>query len=136
MALSFPASPAVGEVFSSAGGRAWKWTGARWQSIPQPANWQSAAYTGDGTTTTYAIPGTLADDNPAAVSVVIQGVTQEPGTDYTVNATTGILTTSSPVPNGSRIVIRHLQVLPSPTSLSAEQLGALTANSVIDGGSF
>lgn len=135
MPLSFPATPAPGDVYTAAT-RAWKWSGARWQSIPLPVNWQSAAYTGDGTTTTFAIPGTLADDNPAAVSVVIQGVTQEPGQDYTVSAATGLLTTSSPVPSASRIVIRHLQVLPSPTSLSAEQLGALTANSVIEGGSY
>ena len=135
MALSFPSTPATGDVFTS-GTRSWRWTGARWQSVPQPVNWQSAAYSGDGTTSTFIIPGTLADDNAAALSVVIQGVTQEPGQDYTVSASSGILTTSTAVPSGSRIVIRHLQLLPSPSSLSAEQLGALTANSVIEGGSF
>jgi hypothetical protein len=34
------------------------------------------------------------------------------------------------------MVVTVLGLLPSPTSLSAEQLGALTATSVIDGGSF
>ena len=43
---------------------------------------------------------------------------------------------SDPLASGDKIVITRPILLPSNTTLSAEQIGALTNTSVIDGGSF
>ena len=134
MALSFPSTPTAGDLFTGSG-RTWRWTGARWQTVPKPFNAQSTTFTGTGSQTVFTVAN-LTDNNPSNIWVVINGVTQEPGSDYSVNATAGTVTLTSPLPASNKMVVTVLGLLPSPTSLSAEQLGALTATSTIDGGSF
>jgi hypothetical protein len=102
-----------------------------------PLNFQTTRHTGNGTTTAFQPPGTLtAADSPSAISVTINGVTQEPGSDYTLNTATNRVVLTSALPLGDKIVITRPILLPSASTLTAEQLGALTATSVIDGGSF
>jgi hypothetical protein len=102
-----------------------------------PISYQTTRYDGDGTATAFAPPGTLtASDSPSAISVTINGVTQEPGSDYTLNVATNRVVLSSALPLGDKIVITRPILLPSNSTLSAEQLGALTATSTIDGGSY
>jgi hypothetical protein len=134
MALSFPSTPTAGDLFTGSG-RTWRWTGARWQTVPKPFNAQSTTFTGNGSQTAFSVAN-LTDNNPSNIWVVINGVTQEPGSDYSVDAPAGTVTLTSPLPALNKIVVTTLGLLPSPTSLSAEQLGALTATSTIDGGSY
>ena len=102
-----------------------------------PLSFQTTRYDGDGTAFTFAPPGTLTNsDSPSAISVTINGVTQEPGSDYTLNIATNRVVLTSALPLGDKIVITRPILLPSNSTLTAEQLGALTATSVIDGGSF
>jgi hypothetical protein len=102
-----------------------------------PISFQTTRYDGDGTTAAFAPPGTLTEsDSPSAVFVTINGVTQEPGSDYILNISTNRVVLSDPLSSGDKIVITRPILLPSNTTLSAEQIGALTNTSVIDGGSF
>jgi hypothetical protein len=41
MALSLPASPAVGQTFT-ASGRTWSWTGAAWELVPANSSGMNA----------------------------------------------------------------------------------------------
>jgi hypothetical protein len=102
-----------------------------------PISYQTTRYDGDGTTFSFAPPGTLtASDSPSAISVTVNGVTQEPGSDYTLNISTNRVVLTSALPLGDKIVITRPILLPSASTLTAEQLGALTATSTIDGGTF
>jgi hypothetical protein len=102
-----------------------------------PISFQTTRYDGDGTTAAFAPPGTLTEsDSPSAVFVTINGVTQEPGSDYILNISTNRVVLSDPLSSGDKIVITRPILLPSNTTLTAEQIGALTNTSVIDGGSF
>ena len=102
-----------------------------------PLSYQTTRYDGDGTAFSFAPPGTLtASDSPSAISVTINGVTQEPGSDYTLNTATNRVVLTSALPLGDKIVITRPILLPSASTLTAEQLGALTATSTIDGGSY
>jgi hypothetical protein len=102
-----------------------------------PLSFQTTRHDGDGTTTAFAPPGTLtASDSASAILVTVNGVTQEPGSDYTLNIATNRVVLTAPLPLGDKIVITRPLLLPSNSTLTAEQLGALTATSVIDGGSF
>lgn len=96
---------------------------------------QSFTFAGNGTTTVFSVSG-LADNNAANASVAINGVSQEPGSDYQVNASSQTVTMSQPIPVGSKLVITTLNLLPTDTTLSAEQIGALSSTSIIDGGAF
>lgn len=105
-------------------------------SLP-PLSYQTTRYDGDGTTFSFAPPGTLtASDSPSALTVTINGVVQEPGSDYTLNVATNRVVLDSALPLGDKIVITRPILLPSAPALTAEQLGALTNTSTIDGGSF
>ena len=102
-----------------------------------PISFQTTRYDGDGTAFTFAPPGVLtASDSPSALSVTVNGVTQEPGSDYEINVATNRVVLTDPLPSGDKIVITRPILLPSNSTLTAEQLGALTATSTIDGGSF
>jgi hypothetical protein len=102
-----------------------------------PISFQTTRYDGDGTTAAFAPPGTLTEsDSPSAVFVTINGVTQEPGSDYILVVSTNRVVLSSALATGDKIVITRPILLPSNTTLTAEQLGALTNTSVIDGGSY
>jgi len=102
-----------------------------------PISYQTTRHDGDGTTLAFAPPGTLtASDSPSAILVTINGVTQEPGSDYALDVSTNRIVLISALPLGDKIVITRPILLPSASTLTAEQLGALTATSIIDGGSF
>lgn len=74
------------------------------------------AFTGDGVTVNYALsasPGAIGN-----LAVFIGGLIQAPTADYVwVSGTT--LTFTSPPPNGSRILVRYAQALPSGGSVDA-----------------
>lgn len=71
----------------------------------QFSNWQYNTYAGDGVTTTFVLSG-----NPtvaANMDVSLHGVTQVPGTDFTVSGTS--LTFAVAPPNGVKILARYGQ---------------------------
>lgn len=96
-------------------------------------SFQSFTFAGNGTTTVFSVSG-LADNNPSNTFVQINGVSQEPGSDYTVNASAQTVTMAQPIPNGSKLVVTTLGLIPVNTTLNLT--GALTPTSVIDGGAF
>lgn len=105
-------------------------------SLP-PLSFQTTRYDGDDIAFTFAPPGTLTNsDTPSALSVTVNGVTQEPGADYTLDIPANRVVLTSPLPLGDKIVITRPILLPSNTTLTAQQIGALTNTSTIDGGSF
>jgi hypothetical protein len=96
-----------------------------------PISYQSITHLGDGTLTAFAPPGTLtASDSPSAISVAINGVTQEPVADYTLDIPANRVVLSDPLPLGDKIVITRPILLPSNSTLSAEQLGAATTQAL------
>jgi hypothetical protein len=58
--------------------------------------------TGDGVATTFPIDGLVSSD-PEHVLVALNGVTQTPGTDYTVSEATGAITFDAPPASGMQI---------------------------------
>lgn len=60
-----------------------------------------------GTTATYSVGG-LASSNPAHVLVALNGVTQAPGTDYTVSEASGTITFDSAPAAGTQIACTAL----------------------------
>lgn len=80
------------------------------------SDWKYDVFTGDGTTTQYAL-----QDNPgniANLDVSLSGVTQLPGTDYTISG--NILTFSTPPPNGVSVLARYGQAA-TQTNVSYSQ---------------
>lgn len=81
-----------------------------WNQIAKIGTVQLAvdSFTGDGSTTTFAMSQTESD--PTAVAVFIGGVYQQPTTNYTVNGSSAITFTSPPPAPGvnpNQIVIIH-----------------------------
>jgi hypothetical protein len=74
--------------------------------LPQSGLISSAKTTlaGNGVAKTFTITG-LKSSDPNHVIVTINGVTQEPTTDYLVNQGAGTITFSVAIPNGSKIVV-------------------------------
>lgn len=95
-------------------------------------DFNSFTFSGNGTQTVFSVTG-LADNNPSNTFVNINGVSQEPGSDYQVNATSQTVTLSSPLPNGNKLVITTLGLIPVETTGTP---GGLTNTSVVDGGVF
>lgn len=93
---------------------------------------QTFTFSGDSLTTVFNVSG-LANDNPSNTFVWINGVGQEPGTDYQVAASSQTVTMSSAVETGDKLVITTLGLIPVETTGTA---GGLTSTSVIDGGVF
>lgn len=60
--------------------------------------------TGDGSTKIFSING-LKSSDPNLVIVTINGVVQEPTTDYTVSQGAGTITFTQSIPNGAKIVV-------------------------------
>ena len=69
---------------------------------PVYGKFEKQSFTGDGTTTTYALD--YSAPNASSLLVSVGGVIQEPGVSYNVNATPQIMFTEAP-PNGSRVYI-------------------------------
>ena len=84
--------------------------------LPQAGMVSSAktTLTGNGTLKTFSITG-LKSSDPNHVMVAINGVAQEPTTDYLVNQGSGTITFSSAIPNGAKIVVVALGLY-SPTT--------------------
>lgn len=70
--------------------------------------------TGNGATTTFPVTG-LKSSDPNHVIVAINGVVQEPTTDYLVSQGAGTITFSTAIPNGQKIVVVALGLY-SPTT--------------------
>jgi hypothetical protein len=91
-------------------------------------------YTGDGTTTNFAIPSAV--DNVRDVLVSVEGLVQIPATDYTLAGTTGVSFTTA-VTSGHLVDIRHLALGPSGAAGAAGadgSVGDLTASGFITTG--
>lgn len=140
-----------GTFVTTVDGKRWQYTGTgdktlaasyilisdetpEWAAIEnKPAlAFQTFTFAGNGTTTDFSVSG-LADNNPSNTFVNINGVSQEPGTDYQVNAASQTVTLSSPLPFGNKLVVTTLGLIPVETTGTA---GSLTGTSVIDGGVF
>ena len=61
----------------------------------------------DGTATTFPVSGIVSND-PAHVLVALNGVTQAPGTDYTVSEASGTITFDAPPTAGTQIACTAL----------------------------
>jgi hypothetical protein len=61
----------------------------------------------DGTSTTFPIDGVVSND-PESVLVALNGVTQAPGTDYTVSEASGTITFDAPPAAGTQIACTAL----------------------------
>ena len=77
-------------------------------------------YTGDGTTTNYALSENVSNARDVLVSV--EGLIQTPTTDYTVLGQTGVSFTTG-VTSGHEISFRHLALGPSGVAGSAGSTG-------------
>jgi hypothetical protein len=148
MALAFPSTPQPGDVFTAAG-RAWSWTGARWQilrviniadvtglesslsdiqaAIPAPVTAVTTSHLGDGTTAAFSVTGLVSPD-PSLLIVTINGVRQTPGTDYLVNLAAGGIVLDSPLPAGDSLVITALSLYSAPPA--RDPLGTLHASAL------
>ena len=102
MALNFPTSPTVDQVYHDSGsGFAYKWNGTVWQSHNpfnkvQIKKIDDISSQFDGNTTSFNL---LSSGNTVSVSaetlrVVLGGIVQDPGVDYTANASTITFTTA------------------------------------------
>jgi hypothetical protein len=85
-------------------------------TIPQAGLLSSAktTLTGNGTLKTFAVSG-LKSSDPNHVMVAINGVAQEPTTDYLVNQGSSTITFTQAIPNGAKIVVIALGLY-SPTT--------------------
>lgn len=111
MALAFPASPATGEIFTN-GTRSWRWSGARWQSLPPDLGITTTTHTASGNTDTFSASG-LVSSNPSHCIVTLNGVVQAPGLDYSVSLATGkIIFLGSYPAAGTLVVITALGIRP------------------------
>lgn len=74
--------------------------------LPQAGMVSSAktTLTGNGTLRTFTVSG-LRSSDPNHVIVSINGVVQEPTTDYLVNQGSGTITFAQAIPNGAKIVV-------------------------------
>jgi hypothetical protein len=100
-------------------------------------NFQTTRYDGNDVQFEFIAPGTLTEsDGPSSVFVFINGVSQEPGSDYQLDIPNNEVVLNAALPTGDKIVITRLILLPSSVTFTAEQIGALTNSSEVDGGSF
>ena len=104
MALNFPNSPTVGQVYTdTTSGFSYEWDGTVWKSY-SPASASNIKILDDisgsfnGSTQTFALASngvSLIPANAQSLIITLGGVTQEPGVDYTVS-TTNITFTTAP----------------------------------------
>jgi hypothetical protein len=104
VALNFPNSPTVGQVYTdTTSGFSYEWDGTVWKSY-SPASASNIKILDDisgsfnGSTQTFALASngvSLTPANAQSLIITLGGVTQEPGVDYTVN-TTNITFTDPP----------------------------------------
>lgn len=91
------------------------------------ANWVYDTFTGDGTTTAFALqksPG-----NVANIDVSISGVTQMPGADYSLSGTTLTFTTAPA--NGVKVLARYGQAAQQVSTTFATEIKTATAGQTV-----
>ena len=130
MAINFPDSPGIGSVFTdSTSGFSYEWTGSVWKSFSSGAvsNIQilddiSGSFDNSETTFNLTVGSTaVSPANAQQIEVILGGIQQSPGVDYTISDSTVVLTTAPT--NG--------------LTFSGKFLGtALSLNTVADGVSF
>ena len=107
MALNFPSSPTIGQVYSdSTSGFSYEWDGTVWKSYSPSSSNQiqslddiSASF--DGVQTTFALTsggGAVYPASPQSLIINLGGVVQDPSDDYTVSGSNIIF--STPPTNG------------------------------------
>jgi len=101
VALNFPNNPGIGSVFTdTTAGFSYEWTGSVWKSFT-PAAASNIVVLDDisssfnNSTTTFNLTvDTVAQhpQNAQQLDIVLGGISQSPGTDYTINGTDGTIT--------------------------------------------
>ena len=96
MALNFPNSPTIGQIYTdTTSGFSYEWDGTVWKSY-SPASASNIKILDDisgsfnGSTQTFALTSSgvaVLPANAQSLLITLGGVTQEPGTDYTVSTT-------------------------------------------------
>jgi hypothetical protein len=104
MAINFPNSPAVNEVYSH-GGNSWQWDGSSWislgaQDFGTPGS-NRDEFTGTGTQNTFSL--SITAKNEGSTLVFIDSVLQS-NAAYTVNANSSSLVFSESPANNSKII--------------------------------
>ena len=103
MALNFPDNPGIGSVFvDTNSGFSFKWDGTVWNgfagsSASEISNLDNIAGSFNGSTTTFALAKDGASVSPLSavqLRVVLGGVTQTAGTDYTISGSNITFTTA------------------------------------------
>lgn len=130
MAINFPDSPGIGSVFTdSTSGFSYEWTGSVWKSFSSGtvSNIQilddiSGSFDNSETTFNLTVGSTaVSPANAQQIEVILGGIQQSPGVDYTISDSTVVFTTAPT--NG--------------LTFSGKLLGtALSLNTVADGVSF
>ena len=101
MALNFPNNPGIGSVFTdTTAGFSYEWTGSVWKSFT-PAAASNIVVLDDisssfnNSTTTFDLTVDTVSQHPQnaqQLDIVLGGISQSPGTDYTINGTDGTIT--------------------------------------------
>ena len=105
MALNFPDSPGIGSVFTdTTSGFSYEWDGTVWQSFTSSSIGQiktiddiSSSFDNSATAFTLQSDGTNVQPiNAQQLRVVLGGIVQNPGVDYTISGSTITFTTPPP----------------------------------------
>jgi hypothetical protein len=101
VALNFPNNPGIGSVFTdTTAGFSYEWTGSVWKSFT-PAAASNIVVLDDisssfnNSTTTFDLTVDTVSQHPQnaqQLDIVLGGISQSPGTDYTINGTDGTIT--------------------------------------------
>ena len=103
MALNFPSSPTIGQVYTDAtSGFSYEWNGTVWRSYSPSSSSQIKVIddiSGSFNGVTQSFPLTtsgfaLSVVNNASLRISLGGVIQSPGTDYSVSGTNIVFTTA------------------------------------------
>lgn len=129
MAINFPDSPGIGSVFTdTTSGFSYEWTGTLWKSYSANtvSNIQilddiSGSFDGIETTFNLTVSGSAVSPvNAQQIEIILGGIQQSPGVDYTISGSTVVFTTAPT--NG--------------LTFSGKLLGtALSLNTIADGSS-
>ena len=139
MALNFPDNPGIGSVFvDTNSGFSFKWDGTVWNgfagsSASEISNLDNIAGSFNGSTTTFALAKDSASVSPLSavqLRVVLGGVTQTAGTDYTISGSGNIIFTTAPLA-GLTCTITQLGVA---LSLADPANGSVTPAKLSTGG--
>ena len=103
MAINFPDSPGIGSVFTdTSSGFSYEWTGTLWKSFSAGtvSNIQilddiSGSFNTSDTTFNLTVGGSAAfPANAQQLEIILGGIQQAPGVDYTISGSTVVFTTA------------------------------------------